>query len=202
MLRFSFRDGTQVYLKNKAFSRTRNTARTGTYFIKFGNLNTEAGKGRILFFERELLSKGIPRGVLGCPWPPPFASLFNLTTYNRWRKFHDNILAIVTKPFFLNFFLNQKHGLEIDMTIWWVPPLWHSVTTPPPFEKSWLRLMGVSERYGWEKEVEICGKEGKDSSAKVLKSLKVQKHPSFLSRTWRDILNQGETSTGAMVLSS
>ena len=34
----------------------------------------------------------------------------------------------------------------------------------------------------------------------MLKSLKVQKHPFFLSRTWRNILNQGETSTGAMVL--
>ena len=34
----------------------------------------------------------------------------------------------------------------------------------------------------------------------MLKSLKLQKHPSFLSRTWRNILNQGETSTGAMVL--
>ena len=28
------------------------------------------------------------------------------------------------------------------------------------------------------------------------------KHPSFLSRTWRNILRQGETSTGAMVVSS
>ena len=61
---------------------------------------------------------------------------------------------------------------------------------------------GRLERHGWEKEVEICGKEGKDSWAKVLKSLKVQKHMSFLSRTWRNILDQGETSTGAMVLSS
>ena len=51
---------------------------------------------------------------------------------------------------------------------------------------------GRLERHGWEKEVEICGKEGKDSCAKVLKSLKVQKHPFFLSRTWRNILNQGE----------
>ena len=37
---------------------------------------------------------------------------------------------------------------------------------------------GRFERHGWEKEVEICGKEGKDSWAKVLKSL--QKHPFFL----------------------
>ena len=56
------------------------------------------------------------------------------------------------------------------------------------------------ERHGWEKEVKICGKE--DSRAKVLKSLKVQIHQSFLSRTWRNILNQGDISTGAMVLSS
>ena len=54
----------------------------------------------------------------------------------------------------------------------------------------------------WEKKVEICGKEGKESWVKVLKSLKVQKHPSFLSRMWRNILKQGETSTGAIVLSS
>ena len=39
---------------------------------------------------------------------------------------------------------------------------------------------GRLETHGWEKEVEICGKEEKDSLAKVLKSLKVQKHPSFL----------------------
>jgi len=28
--------------------------------------------------------------------------------------------------------------------------------------------MGILERHGWEKEVEICGKEGKESWAKVL----------------------------------
>ena len=39
---------------------------------------------------------------------------------------------------------------------------------------------GRFERHGWEKEVEICGKEGKDSRTKVLKSLKVQKQPLFL----------------------
>ena len=51
---------------------------------------------------------------------------------------------------------------------------------------------GRLERHGWEKEVEIFIKEGKEGWAKVLKLLKVQKHPSFLSRTWRNILNQGE----------
>ena len=56
--------------------------------------------------------------------------------------------------------------------------------------------MGLLERQGGEKEVEHCGKEGKESWAKVLK---VQKHPSFLSQTWQNILKQGETSTGAMV---
>ena len=48
-------------------------------------------------------------------------------------------------------------------------------------ESSHARKLGVLGRYDWEKEVEICGKEGKDSSAKVLKSLKAQKHPFFLS---------------------
>ena len=45
------------------------------------------------------------------------------------------------------------------------------------------RKMGVLERHGWEKEVEICGKEEKKAERKMLKSFKVQKHPSFLSRT-------------------
>ena len=36
------------------------------------------------------------------------------------------------------------------------------------------------ERHGWEKDVEICGKEGKASWTKVLRSLEVQKHPFFL----------------------
>ena len=39
---------------------------------------------------------------------------------------------------------------------------------------------GRLERYGWEKEVGICGKKEKDSLATLLKSLKVRKHPSFL----------------------
>ena len=60
----------------------------------------------------EMLSwcKGVARGVLGCPWPPLLQAFFNQTTYNRWRKCHDDTLAIVT--------------------IWWVPSLWHSVTPP------------------------------------------------------------------------
>ena len=41
---------------------------------------------------------GVARGVLGCPWPPPFCKPF--LTYNRWRKCHDDILTIVKKPFF------------------------------------------------------------------------------------------------------
>ena len=61
---------------------------------------------------------------------------------------------------------------------------------------------GRFERHGWEKEVEICGKEGKlrqlGESFEIVDCGKT----SFLSRTWRNILNQGETSTGAMVFSS
>ena len=26
--------------------------------------------------------------------------------------------------------IKPKHGLEVNMTIWWVPPLWHSVSPP------------------------------------------------------------------------
>ena len=61
--------------------------------------------------------QGRSQGGPGVPATPPSARLFNQTTYNRWRKCHDDTLAIVT--------------------IWWVPSLWHSVTSP--FEKSWLR---------------------------------------------------------------
>ena len=59
---------------------------------------------------------------------------------------------------------------------------------------------GRFERHGWEKEVEICGKEGRQLSEnfEIVESAKT----IFLSRTWRNILNQEETSTGAMVLSS
>ena len=49
-------------------------------------------------------------GVLG-ERDAPFCKPLNQTTYNRWRKWHDDILAIVT--------------------IWWVPSLCHSVTPPP-----------------------------------------------------------------------
>ena len=34
-------------------------------------------------------------GVLGCPWRPLLQGFFNQTTYNRWRKCHDDIMAIV-----------------------------------------------------------------------------------------------------------
>ena len=63
------------------------------------------------FFGFVTWDKGVARGVLGCPWPPLLKAFFNQTTYNRWRKCHDDTLAIVT--------------------IWWVPSLWHSVTPPP-----------------------------------------------------------------------
>ena len=54
--------------------------------------------------------KGVARGVLGCPWPHLLQAFFNQTTYNRWRKCHDDTLAMVT--------------------IWWIPSLWQSVTPP------------------------------------------------------------------------
>ena len=34
---------------------------------------------------------------------PLLQAFFNQTTYNRWRKCHNNILAIAKKPFFLTF---------------------------------------------------------------------------------------------------
>ena len=54
-------------------------------------------------------TKGVTWGVLtGVPVTPLLQASFNQTTYNRWRKCHDDTLAMVT--------------------IWWVPSLWHSVT--------------------------------------------------------------------------
>ena len=47
-------------------------------------------------------------GSWGACEPPFCKPFFNQTTYNRWRKCHDDTLAIVT--------------------IWWVPSLWHCVT--------------------------------------------------------------------------
>ena len=123
-------------------------------------------------------------GVTRCQWPPLLQAFFNQATYNWWRKCHDDILAIVKKPFFKNFFwikvlmrsstplplvihaafyskiflkmssenwsnleailsacpshyshclsekchIKLKHGVEVDMTIWWIPSLRHSVT--------------------------------------------------------------------------
>ena len=68
-------------------------------------------------------SMGVARGVLGCPWIP-----------------------------LLHAFLCQQPtaGVKNDMTTWWVPSLWHSVTcrpppTPHPFEKSWLHPCLPSE---------------------------------------------------------
>jgi len=37
---------------------------------------------------------------------------------------------------------------------------WQRISLP---ESSHARKMGILERHGWEKEVEICGKEGKES---------------------------------------
>ena len=50
--------------------------------------------------------KGVARGVLGCPWPPLCKPFCKEITYN------------------------------IQVTIWWVPSVWLSVT---PLWKSWLR---------------------------------------------------------------
>ena len=49
-----------------------------------------------------MLSKGVARGGPGVPVTPPLtlSAFFNQTTYNRWRKRHDNIFAIVKKAFF------------------------------------------------------------------------------------------------------
>ena len=82
------------------------------------DIGLDASSSSRMFYLEWNSPKGVARGVLGCPWPPLLQAFFNKTTYNMWRKCHDDILAIVT--------------------IRWVPSLWHSVT-PPPFEKSWLR---------------------------------------------------------------
>ena len=58
---------------------------------------------------QNLQVRGVVRGVLGCPWPPPPLAgllLSKQPTIFRWRKRHDNILtvkAIVEKPTSLKF---------------------------------------------------------------------------------------------------
>ena len=49
------------------------------------------------------------------PMTPLLQAYFNQTTYNRWQKCHDDVLAKVKKPFFFKLFLNQKHSVEVDM---------------------------------------------------------------------------------------
>ena len=44
------------------------------------------------------------QGGPGVPETPLLQALFNQKTYNMWREYHVDILAIVKKPFFLNFF--------------------------------------------------------------------------------------------------
>ena len=58
------------------------------------------------------------------------------------------------------------------------------------FRKAWLGKRGGNL---WQRR-----KRQLSESFEIVESVKT----SFLSRTWRKILNQGETSTGAMVLSS
>ena len=54
-------------------------------------------------------SIGIARGGPRVPLTPPFLKPFlTKQTYNKWGKCHDDILAIVKKLFFLNFFFNQS----------------------------------------------------------------------------------------------
>ena len=101
------------------------------------------------------LHKGVDRGVLGCPWPPLLQAFLNQTTYNRWQKCHDNILAIQLKiPFFKNVFFYIKNTAwrstwqsgecpHFD-TVW--APLWKTLATPvgeklwKEGEKEWLRF--------------------------------------------------------------
>ena len=70
---------------------------------------------------------GVAKGAPGVPVTPLSQALFNQTTYNRWRKCHDDILAIVT--------------------IWWVLSLSHSVTPPPTLKNpgyapaAWLHVL-------------------------------------------------------------
>ena len=58
------------------------------------------------------------------------------------------------------------------------------------FQKAWLGKRGGNL---WQRR-----KRQLSESLEIVECAKT----SFLSRTWRNILNQGETSTGAMVLSS
>ena len=54
-------------------------------------------------------SKGLQGCSHGSRDPTPFCKpFFNQTTYNRWRKCHDDILAIVKRPFFKTFFFQSK----------------------------------------------------------------------------------------------
>ena len=59
---------------------------------------------------------------------------------------------------------------------------------------------GRFERHGWGKGGNLWQRRKRQlsESFEIVESAKT----SFLSRTWRNILNKGETSKGAMVLSS
>ena len=51
-------------------------------------------------FLRPVLLQGRTQGGPGVPVTPPLQAFFNQTTYNRWKKRLDDILAIVKRPFF------------------------------------------------------------------------------------------------------
>ena len=53
-------------------------------------------------------NQGRSQGGPGVPVTPLLQAFFNQSTYNRWRKCHDDILAIVKKPYFWTFFFNQS----------------------------------------------------------------------------------------------
>ena len=74
--------------------------------------------------------KGVARGSCGARDPPFCKPLLTKPTTSE---------TCHIKP---------KHGVEVDMTIWWVPSLWHNVI-PPPFEKSWLRPWMVNQKVKW-----------------------------------------------------
>ena len=67
-------------------------------------------------------------------------------------------------------------------------------------EGSYARKMGVSKGMVGKKRWKFVARRIRqlNESFEIVESAKT----SFLSRTWQNILNQGETSTGAMIFSS
>ena len=48
--------------------------------------------GRV-FCDLAIVTRGVARGGPRVPVTPPFGSFFKQTTYNRWRKQHDNLVS-------------------------------------------------------------------------------------------------------------